>query len=383
MQQTTRVGGITWGGRMRPAARWMSVMALLGAAGAPGLMAAGPAWADTAVSGVLASNWYWQEQDNVTPPGAPAGLPAGAPGEASGIPAGDFGVSYTNQVDKVTALNFDVSALRANAAVTRFAVTMPLDQGAHNLANGTPSLAACPAIDTFKSGVGPSPFSQVPPQGTSVCVDGKYDAAKQAFTFDIAQIAGDWAAGAPVNGIVVQPKPGDNTAFNYAFAGAKDITVAVSFNPPVTAPPVAPAPATGSGTGSGTGYVAAPPAGFTNSAPLTPVAPADAPLTAPAPQVMPPAAPVVAAPATAPVAATAPIVDALRPDGLFWLAVVAFGALLLLAALVLGDPLAPAVLDPRRRRFADVVRARAAVRATSAATSPAPTRSPGPRARPV
>src|SRR6059058_2139932 len=106
---------------MRPAARWLSVATVLCASMAPALWST-PASADSAVSGVLASNWYWQEQNNVTPAGAPAGIPAGAPSPASGIPDGDLGVGYTNQVDKVTALNFDVSSLPKNAVVTTFAV---------------------------------------------------------------------------------------------------------------------------------------------------------------------------------------------------------------------------------------------------------------------
>jgi hypothetical protein len=351
----------------------MTAAALLGVAAVPVLVSAAPAWADTAVSSVLASNWYWQEQDNVTPAGAPAGLPVGAPDQTSGIPAGDFGVSYLNQVDKVTALNFDVSAVPSNALVSKFAVTMPVDQSANNVANGVPLVAACPAIDSFKPGTGPSPFSQVPPQGTSVCVDGKYDAATQAYTFDIAQIATDWAAGAPVNGIVVQPKPGDTTPFNYAFKGAGDIKVAITYTSaaaPVTAAP----PAVSAG-------VAAPPALDSGTAPVAPLAP-EAPTvgTGPAPQVVPQPAPAVApAPAPAPAAAVATTVDALRPSGLFWLALLALGAMMLMAAMVLGDPLEPVVVDPRRRRYADIVRARAAAR-TAATAQPRPS---APRARPV
>jgi hypothetical protein len=249
---------------------------------------------------------------------------------------------------------------------------MPLDQAANNLANGTPLVAACPAIDTFKPGQGPSAFSEVPPQGTSVCVDGKYDAATQAYSFNIAQIATDWAAGAPVDGIVVQPKPGDTTPFNYAFSGAKDIKVAITYTAPAAAAPV---PASNTGTSA----VAPPPSSFNSgSTPIAPPAPVEAP-AAPAPQVLPPAAPVVAAPQTAPAAATSVAVDALRPDGLFWFGLLGLGVLVLLAGLVLGDPMAPIAIDPRRRRFADVVRARAAARATATA----PARQPVPRARPV
>ena len=351
---------------MRPAARWVSVAAVLCASAAPGVLSTA-AWADSGVSSVLASNWYWQEQDNVTPAGAPAGLPAGAPSPASGIPDGDLGVGYTNQVDKVTALNFDVTSLPQNGIVTKFAVTMPVDQSAHNLANGTPLVAACPAIDAFKPGDGPSPFSQVPPQGTSVCVDGKYDATTQSYTFDIAQIATDWAGGAPVDGIVVQPKPGDNTPFNYAFAGPKDIKVAVEFAStaaPVAAPVAPPAD-------SGTGAALSPSlTGTTPVAPLTPVQP-PALAVAPAPQAMPQTAP-APAPQAAPAAVATVPVDALRPTGLFWLSLLGFALLLLLLGLVLGDPLAPVAHDARRRRFAEVVRARAAARA--AATAPTSTR---------
>src|SRR3954464_43513 len=117
---------------MRPASRWLSLAAVLCASAAPGTLATA-AWADSGVSSVLASNWYWQEQDNVTPAGAPAGLPVGAPDPASGIPAGHLGGGHPNQADKVAALNFDVTGLPQNAVVTKFAVTMPVDQSAHNL----------------------------------------------------------------------------------------------------------------------------------------------------------------------------------------------------------------------------------------------------------
>jgi hypothetical protein len=243
------------------------------------------------------------------------------------------------------------------------------------VANGTPSVAACPAIDAFKPGDGPSPFSQVPPQGTSVCVEGKYDAGSQSYTFNIAQIATDWAAGAPVDGIVVQPKPGDNTPFNYAFAGPKDIKVAADYIAPAAAAPAPAPPAVSSGA------VAPPPAFNSGSVDTAPLSSGQAPVvTAPAPQVVAPQTPAVA-PQTAPAAAAAPKIDSLRPDGLFWLSLLGLGVLLLLAGLVLGDPMAPVSLDPRRRRFAEVIRARAAARAT--ATAVVPPRPAAPRARPV
>jgi len=60
------------------------------------------------------------------------------------------------------------------------------------------------------------------------------------------------------------------------------------------------------------------------------------------------------------VALSMPIVFALGVSGLL--------------GLVLGDPMVPVAVDPRRRRFAEVIRARAAARAAATApTRPATT----------
>jgi hypothetical protein len=345
---------------MRPAARWISVAALVGAAGASGLGSAAPAWADSLATQVDASSWYWAEQAGVGP------LPAGAPREASGVPAGDLGVSYTTDVDKVAALAIGVSSAPTGALFDVFSVTMPLDPAAHQLVppNGAPKLSACPALDPVVDGADPGALTAAPTQNTVECVEGKFDAGKSTWTFELASLATDWASGVPANGIVIRPKPGDATQFNYAFLGKKDIKIEASYSAPVspvTAPVVAP-PAD-----SGSGFVPAPSfnSGSVPVAPIQPVTP-----VAPQPQVMPPPAPVVAAPATAPAAAMVQV-DALRPSGSFWLALLGLGALLLLASFVLGDPMDPIVLDARRRRFADVIRARAAARAAVTAKRPA------------
>ena len=347
---------------MRSAARWMTVVTLLGAAGAPGLLVSGPAYADTLGTQVDAASWYWAEQSGVGP------LPAGAPRDASGVPAGDLGVSYTNDVDKVAALAFGVSGVPAGAMFSAFTVTMPLDPAAHQLANPSeaPQLAACAALDPVVDGKDPGALSDAPTQNSVGCVDGKYDAGKSAWTFELSGFATDWAAGAPANGIVVRPKPGNATQFNYAFLGKKDIKVVADYTAAAPVVPVAPAPAAPPAD-AGSGFVAAPPSSFNSgTAPVAPLNPVSAPVTAPQPAVLPPAAPAVAAPATTPVAATTKV-DALRPDSTFWLSLVGLAILLLLAGLVLGDPMDPVVVDARRRRFADVVRARAAARGTAPA----------------
>jgi hypothetical protein len=347
---------------MRPAARWVSVTAMLAAAGAPGLAGAGPAWADSLTTQVDAASWYWAEQAGVGP------LPAGAPREASGVPAGDLGVSYTNDVDKVAALGFGLSAVPTSAVFTTFTVTMPLDPAGQQLTSpaATPQLSACAALDPIADGQDPGPLSAAPTQNSVGCVDGKFDAGKSTWTFELSSFATDWAASGSGAGVVVRPKPGDATQFNYAFLGKKDIKVVADYTAAV-APVTAPAPAPAAPVDTGGGFVAAPPLD-SGTTPVAPLAPAAAPV-APQPQVLPPAAPAVA-PATTPVA-SATTVDAMRPTGAFWLALLGLGALLLLLGLVLGDPMDPIVLDARRRRFADVVRARAAARSTAAAARPA------------
>src|SRR3954470_4594140 len=294
---------------MRPAARWMTGLALLGAAGAPGLLAS-PAWADELGTQVDAASWYWAEQ-SVSAPEVGA-LPVGGPREASGIPAGDLGVSYTNDVDKGAALAFGFSAVPSGGPLSNFTVTMPLDPAGQQLTSpaGAPTLSACAALDPIVDGQDPGPLSATPTQNTVECVDGKFDAGKSTWTFELASLATSWAAGTPANGVVIRPKPGDATQFNYAFLGKKDIKVVASYTAaaaPVTVAPAAPPVDTGIAPAPATGFTSGPP----------PVGPG-APVTAPQPQVMPPAAPVVAAPATAPVAAALPV-DRLRPSGAFWL----------------------------------------------------------------
>ena len=356
---------------MRPAARAISVAALLGMAGVPVLLSAAPAWADSASPVPSYSNWYWSGKDGAasTVTGStPVGNgPFAAPDQASGVPDGDLGVGYTNDVDKVAAINFGLQSIPDGATVTKFAFVMPLDPTASNLAaTDGPALAACPAIAPFEPGMGPTELSKAPAQAANVCIDGKYDATAKTYTFDIATAADDWSAGAPALGVVIRPKLGESTQFNYAFKGINAIKVTAEYSA-AAAPVVAPAAPADSG-------VAQPPTGFdSGSVAITPAQPVTP--VAPQPQVMPAPAPVVAAPATTPVAASIQV-DALRPGGQFWLALLGLAVMLLLVAFVIGDPMEPVLVDARRRRFAEIVRARVAARAQAEAARPAASHRP-------
>ena len=361
-RQMISVGGIgELEDLMRPAARWISVAALLGRPEPPAVLSAAPAWADSASPVPSYSNWYWSGKDGAasTVTGStPVGNgPFAAPDQASGIPDGDLGVAYTNDVDKVAAINFGLQSIPDGATVTRFAIVMPLDTTASNLAaTDGPALTACPAIAPFEPAEGPTELSKAPAQAANICVDGKYDATAKTYTFDIATAADDWIAGAPTNGVVIRPKLGESTEFNYAFQGINAIKVLAEYSS-AAAPVVAPAAPVDTGSG-----VAPPPAGF-DSGTASLVTPQPVRPIAPQPQVMPPPAPVVAAPAVPGRGHDLPV-DALRPSRPVLAGPArARGPARLLAGLVLGDPMEPVVLDARRRRFADVVRARAAARA--------------------
>lgn len=345
---------------MRSAARVGAV--LLMAAGTC-LAAPGPAHADSATPVAAKTNWYWTL---VSPSVQGNTLPVSPPADASAVPAGDLGVGYVNDqegtADKAAAVDFDLSAIPTGATFSSFRVTVPYDAAAHQATSGTPDIAACELLDAFADGAGPSPMSAAPPMSLPSCTKGVFSASvgtAGGYVFDLTAFANDWSGGAPANGVLLIPTPGLATPqqpFSIALLGKNGITTTAEYTPapPVTAteqpvplpgPVVAPQPVPG--------YV--PP-------PVLPGTLAPQPSVAPAPQVNP-------APAVQ-VAAAAPYHQgALVPSGAWWLGFLALLGLLALAAVVLGDPLAPVPLDPRRRRFADVVRSHARP-ATAAAAAP-------------
>ena len=358
---------------MSATARAVGVTAALGAVACLGLAGAVPAYADTSYRPSLdASNWYWAgERPALAPAPAPA-FPTDLPSQASGIPAGDVGVAYLNSTDKVTALQVGVASVPIGATFTSFVLTMHLDGTMES--NGPAALSACELLDPFVDAPGPSSYAGVPTASSAACADGIYNAATTSYSFNLASVATDWAGGTPVSGLLIEPKAASTTPFNYAF-DKKSITMTASYLAPVAAapavaPPAAPPPVTRVNPG-----IVSFPAPPVQSLPLvvTPAAPAPAPQTAPVPVTIAPAA-----------ATQVPFpVDQLRPDGAFWAGGVALALLLLTLSIVLGDPLAPVPVDPRRRRFADAVRARAAARAALTPAAPAVTRPTGHRARPA
>ena len=333
------------------------------------------------VTEVSASSWYWA---GTSPKAGGTTLPANAPVEASNVPAGDRGVGFTNQVDKVTALGFATRGLPTGAVFSTFAVTMGLDPAVHQLAQSTPSLVACDATAEVPANREGAALSAAPDTNLLACVPGAFDAAKQTYTFDLKAIATQWAAGATAHGVVVRPKVGATTAFSYAFRPDATYAVTARYTPalaPATSPATSPAlrpmtavPPAPSAPMALDPVISLPLIGIT---PMVVPALSTEPLLAPVPA----AAPVLLAAAVPQVLRRIPA-DSLRPTGAFWLAGLGLTALLGAVALVVGDPMAPAAPDARRRRFAQVVRTRSAAQ-KAPAHAPAPARRTFRAARPV
>lgn len=330
--------------------------------------------AGTATPPAVSTNWYWSAKAPVLPAGpALPTLPAEAD-QASGVPAGDLGVGYAadsgGAPDKIAAIGFDLTQIPAGSTFIQFTVTVPLDPAANQLQTAQPDLAACENIDAFVDAGGPSEVAKAPPISLPSCVKGVFNAAMKAYVFQLEGMANDWSGGAPSNGISVRPfatAPGA-APFSIAVKGKNGITVAAAYiAPDAPSVPVVPGP-----------VVAPPPVLSGGGVPLPPTVPDVQP---PAPQTV----PVVPVPQVNPVPTTAPIAvraagyvpGTSTPSTLWWLALLGMLGLLGLTSVVLGDPMAPTVADPRRRRFADVVRARAQV------AGPVGNRTSAPRIRPV
>jgi hypothetical protein len=335
---------------------------LVGAFGA--VLAPLPAYADSATPPAVKTNWYWFLQ---TPSANGETLPVGAPAEASLVPAGDLGVGYlVDQVsnsDKVAAVDFDLGEIPMGSTYSSFVATVPYDAAATQVTSGTPDISACELLDAFQDAPGPSDLAKAPPLSLPSCVKGTFKSTigtAGGYEFDLTAIANDWSGGAPQHGILIRPTPSLATPqqpFSISLQGKNGITTKAEYTPPQPTQPPGP-----------TGPVL-PPVPPLPGVVVPPVTAIDQP---PVPMVPQPAPQVQPLPTPAPQALAAYHEGALVPSGAWWLALLGVLGLLVLTAAVLGDPLAPVAVDPRRRRFAEVVRAQTRAPAASRARRPAP-----------
>jgi hypothetical protein len=355
--------------------RVMAVAAL--AVVATGALAVPAAFADTAQPAVTRTNWWW----SLTSPNVQGNtLPVGAPAAASTVPDGDLGVGYVADqaapADKAAAVALDLSSIPLGSTFSSLRLSVPYDPNARQLASGTPDISACELLSGFQDGPGAADLADLPPYSLPSCVKGTYQptvGAAGGYVFDLTAMGNDWSGGAPSEGVLLLPTQGLATPqepFSLAFLGKNGVKAEATYAPAAPQAPVDQGPVLPPAP-----EPAAPPVADLTAPPPPPVAvlPADqGGVPVPAPQVAP------TAPA-APALAVGYEPGSLRPGTTWWLGLLGLLSLLGATGLVLGDPMAPATVDSRRRRFAEVVRGGAHTPGTSGAI---PTGAP-PRPRPV
>jgi hypothetical protein len=312
-----------------------------------------PAYADGGPPAVSTA-WFWNEK-TVSVQGQSLPTLPDQGNAASGVPDGDLGVGYVAEqlapVDKVAAIDFDLTSIPVGSTFSLFSVKVPLDAAANQAQTATADISACENIDAFKDGTAPQDISKAPPVAVQTCVKGVF--VNGAYTFDLTPIANDWSVGTPEFGISIRPTVLDATSqrpFSIALSGKNAITTRASWTPPpasIPAAPVVPAPVLTPVadapvlSGGGGNLPVAPPVE------PAPVVPQPQPQPNPAPQTT----------AINPVAYAAPT---LVPSTLWWLALLGLAGLLGLSWLLQNDPLVPAPVDARRQRFARAVRTQVA-----------------------
>ena len=284
--------------------------------------------------GVLQAAWFWQtayEQSN--PPVAAGPAPANEP---SGVPDGDLAVAHTSSdgsSSKMTALAFDIGALKPGSIVNSFTFSVTVDSNPQAVNTGA---AAAPIVACLPTRLWPAAlggdYTDEPAVDCSTKVTPKVDGS--TYTFDITSIAQDWVDDQNVGVALVNDPDNTQTPFQVAFTGAKTVKATMSATPgtPVTSgttPPVASSGGTTSGGGSSTSAGGSVPAPSGNVPPDTSVATSGS--QGQAPQVAPPSTtPQLKAVAKVSAASSA-------PGRGFWVGAAAFALLILLMSLVLGD----------------------------------------------
>jgi hypothetical protein len=307
---------------------------------------------------VVKTNWYWAEK-SPTVGGMPTTTLPDQVNDGSNIPAGDLGVALVSSdvspADKVAAVDFDLTTIPLSSTFSSFTITVPMDAAATQVMGSQPDIAACENIDTFADGPGAEDLAKAPPHSAPSCVKGTFSAAK-GYTFNLTAMANDWSFGAPAFGISLVPGTvaAGTPGYSIALKGKNGIVTSASYAAPAAAPAAPAAPPVAEVPQAPVAQAPLPAIPEINSggAALTPTVPE---VSAPAPEtaVAIPAPQTIAIPQTPEKVLAASFVSAsARPTTAFWLALL-LGALLLGAAVVVfSDPLAPAPVDARRRRFA-------------------------------
>jgi hypothetical protein len=322
-------------------------LAVLTALTGPGVVLLGPVTAAQAAGtqhsqpGVLQTAWFWQTAaEQVNPPVAP---PAAPPAEPSGVPKGDVAVANTSNdgsSSKMTALAFQVGALKTGATVSSFTLSLTIDSSGTNVNASSAPVVACLPTRLWPAKEG-GDYTDEPPTDCSTKSVPKVKG--DTYTFDLAAIAQEWVGGPNLGVALVNDPDNTQTPFQTVFS-VKSIKTSMTYTPPVAAPPPPPASTPGlggSGVGNGTGSTGASSSGAGSTAP--PPAPVNLPPSGPTTTTTPTTG---QAPQVAPTTPQAqPTALAKRapssPNTAFWLGAIEIALLIVVAGDVLADDAVP------------------------------------------
>ncbi|MDQ1402122.1 MAG: hypothetical protein QOG03_438 [Actinomycetota bacterium] len=295
--------------------------------------------AGSSAAPVTGGSWWWAEQpDPINNPGpAPVGQPAGNQIPPD-VPEGDFVVAAkAGQVDKLSGLHIDTSAIPTGSTVSAFTLTLQEDKNANSLGGGTAVIKAYPAVDFFNDGSQARPTSEAPKYD----VNGPSATAKLTtngtWVFDLQAIVQAWASGTVSNnGIVIAPGSDPSNNFEVVWSGAQP--------PPVTDGAfIAPAGSTDSSGGFDSSASLGGSGGSLDSGAATTSINPDftTPVSAPTPSGTPAAPPSVRPPQSVSLGHIGKVKRA--PTLPFLLAIVAFGVLVAGCMIALGDAGEPVI----------------------------------------
>ena len=259
-------------------------------------------------------------------------------------------VTFPGESNKETYLAWDLTTVPLDATITGFSVisplsTLPPSTDIEKLSRTTePSLApikACAATQGFGD-TDAGAYENKPTYDDKRCVAATFDAAKNAFTYDVKSFANGFAT-AEVSGVALVPAD-PTVAFQVVFGPAAKHTASITYttpgeetDPELPEAPVIPPADTGGGSTPGSGFIPQAPVPDLGGVPSAPEVPGAAPAV-PQPQGGVPVASV-----TVPSA----------PPPAFWLLGLGLVALLLAMSAITGSPLAAAGV---RRRQGPVLR---------------------------
>ena len=283
--------------------------------------------------GVLQAAWFWQTAyEQANPPVAAGPAPVTEP---SGVPDGDLAVAHSSNdasSSKMTAIAFDIGALKPGTIVDKFTFSVTVDSDPQAANTPNPAVVACLPTRLWPAALG-GDYTDEPAVDCTTKVAPKI--AGSTYTFEITQFAQQWVDDQNFGVALVNDPDNTATPFQVAFTGAKTVKATMSYTPGTPAPPVS-APVTdttggttsGSGATAGSGPVSVPPAPAVGDVPGA-GAVADNAGSGQPPQVAPPSTPQLKPVAKVSAASSA-------PGRAFWFGAAAFALLLLLMSLVLG-----------------------------------------------